>query len=270
MSNHPSCGPTTWAGLTPATEYPFLYQVSFLKPPELLTPRLAPLFESCHRGTVVKLAFTAGDLGHSRSVQCFWRIFDWLAEDSAFPYRFTLFARCRSSPIVSDSGGRDLLLWTCPSSRTESLSYSSIPPCQFSLFLPGIYYISGLHLTFFEAPGAHLNSFKMVNFAACSAQFLDNLDLYKKYTYTGRAAGISLGQAPPLLTLEGCYHLCGIGPEHYEWSKASSTILRWIMPMLALLVKAPFGAASPPKRTLSNTLCWIGTRIASLAYIFGI
>lgn len=108
----------------------------------------------------------------------------------------------------------------------------------------------------------------MVNFTACSAQFLNNLDLYKNYTYTGPVAGISLGQAPPLLTLEGCYDLCGTGPEYYEWSKASSTILTWIMPMLALLVKAPFGAGSPPKRTFLNTLRWAGSPVASLAYIF--
>jgi hypothetical protein len=160
------------------------------------------------------------------------------------------------------------LLWTSPSSRTESLSSSNIPPCQFFLFLRRIYYISGLQLTFFEVPGAHLNSLKKVNCTACSTQFLGNLDLYKNYTYTGRVAGISLGQAPPLLTLEGCYHLCGTGPEYYEWSKASSTILTWIMPMLALLVKAPFGAGTPPKRTLLNSLRWIGSPIGSLAYIF--
>lgn len=38
--------------------------------------------------------------------------------------------------------------------------------------------------------------------------------------------------------------------------------------MLALLVKAPFGAGSPPKRTMLNTFRWVGSPIASLAYIF--
>jgi hypothetical protein len=40
------------------------------------------------------------------------------------------------------------------------------------------------------------------------------------------------------------------------------------MPTLALLVKAPFGAGSPTKRTLLNTLRWVGSPITSLAYIF--
>jgi hypothetical protein len=231
-------------------------------------PLLAPLFESCHRGTVAKLAFTAVDLGHSRSAQYFWRIFDWLAEDSAFPYQFTLFACCRNSPIVSDSGGPDLLALDLSQQQDGVLIVLEHPSMPFLYFSPTYLLHTGLHLTFFEVLGCTPQIFQNGKFIACSAQFLDNLALYNKYTYTGRAAGISLGQAPPLLTLEGCYHLCATGPEYYEWSKASSTILTWIMPLLALLVKAPFGASSPPKRTLLNNLRCIGSPIASSAYIF--
>jgi hypothetical protein len=60
--------------------------------------------------------------------------------------------------------------------------------------LQHVYFISGLHLIFFAMPGACLKPFKMVNITACSA-LLDNLDLYKNYTYTGRVTSLSLGQA---------------------------------------------------------------------------
>jgi hypothetical protein len=106
------------------------------------------------------------------------------------------------------------------------------------------------------------------NFTACAAQFEDNISLYTNYTYTGHVPGIPLGAAPPLLTLQGCYDLCGAGNEYYPWSKASGTILTWVMPMLAMLVKAPFGAGSPFKKTMFMLFRWIGSPISSLAYIF--
>lgn len=105
------------------------------------------------------------------------------------------------------------------------------------------------------------------NFTACAAQFTDNLSLYKNYTYNGTTPRTN-GPNPILLTLEGCYDLCGTGNSYYEWPQASGTILTWVMPMLAMLVKAPFGAGSPFKKTMFMLFRWIGSPISSLAYIY--
>lgn len=106
------------------------------------------------------------------------------------------------------------------------------------------------------------------NFTACAAQFQNNLDLYANYTYTGPVQGISLGPEAPLITLQGCYDICGTGSEYYPWSDASGTILTWVLPMLALLVVAPYGANSPPKDTFQYLFRLVGSPVATLAYIF--
>jgi hypothetical protein len=104
------------------------------------------------------------------------------------------------------------------------------------------------------------------NFDACAADFAANISIYSAYIWRGPISTLT-GDRKDLMTLEGCYAICGYGNDYYPWSQASDTILTWIMPMLSLLVTAPFTAASGWKSVSMNILRWAGSPISSLSYI---
>ena len=109
----------------------------------------------------------------------------------------------------------------------------------------------------------------MPNFTECGIVFLtDSLDLYANYTYHGPVAGAlnTGGDTPRLITLDGCRQLCGTGSDYYPWKEASNTITTWILPIMGMLLQAPF--ESNKFRKTVHALCrWIGSPIASLSYI---
>jgi hypothetical protein len=106
------------------------------------------------------------------------------------------------------------------------------------------------------------------NFDQCGAIFQSNLSLYANYIYNGTVDGTwkDTGDAPALMTLSGCYALCGTGPEYYTWAAASGTILTWVLPVIGLLVLAPF-ESNAKKQTLLLMCRYVGSPLASLSYI---
>jgi hypothetical protein len=105
------------------------------------------------------------------------------------------------------------------------------------------------------------------NFAECGAIFESNLTLYANYVYTGAVEGTwkDNGQTA-LMTLEGCYELCGKGPDYYSWPDSSATILTWVLPVIGLVVLAPYEGNA--KRKTFLLMCrYIGSPLASLSYI---
>ena len=95
------------------------------------------------------------------------------------------------------------------------------------------------------------------DFAACGAEFLNgSTTIYSNYVFNGTVGGILNKGRPALITLEGCRKLCGDGIAYYAWyvataspevvthqsdrKDAANTITTWVLPIIGLLVQAPF------------------------------
>ena len=105
------------------------------------------------------------------------------------------------------------------------------------------------------------------DFQACGNAFFNHsADIYSKYLYNGSVRGILQSAKPTLITLEGCRQLCGTGTSYYPWKDASNTITTWVLPIIGMLVQAPFESNRAWQTILA--LCrWSGNPIAALSYI---
>jgi hypothetical protein len=68
------------------------------------------------------------------------------------------------------------------------------------------------------------------------------------------------------ISRDGCLHVCGTGANYYKWSEVSSTLTTWILPVVGILLQAPF-ESNATKRTFLAIARWVGSPIASLSYI---
>ncbi|RPB14647.1 hypothetical protein P167DRAFT_466018, partial [Morchella conica CCBAS932] len=107
-----------------------------------------------------------------------------------------------------------------------------------------------------------------VNFTACKIAFETNATNLELYSYTGLTPNLPLGPGRPyLISEQGCRTLCGTGADKYPWATAANTITTWVLPIIGLLLQAPFESNQIAKTFLA-TCRWIGAPIASLSYIF--
>jgi len=106
------------------------------------------------------------------------------------------------------------------------------------------------------------------NLTACGTLFENvSTDLYANYSYSGPVRGVlQTGDRPALITLDGCRHLCGIGNEYHPWKDASNTITTWILPVMGMLLQAPF-ESNQFRKTMYALCRWVGSPIASLSYV---
>lgn len=114
----------------------------------------------------------------------------------------------------------------------------------------------------------------MPNFTNCSKMFIRaignpslNLSEFTQYNYTGTVSGPLSKIAGPrtIITLEGCRKICGTGSDYYEWKDSSATITTWVLPVIGLLLQAPY-ESNEFWRTLRALARWLGNPIASLSY----
>jgi hypothetical protein len=103
------------------------------------------------------------------------------------------------------------------------------------------------------------------NFTQCAIDFENSGDLYANYVYTGPIHGILRGVNLSLITVQGCRDLCGTGNEYYAWDDIASTISTWVLPILGLLLQAPF-ESNAFLQTIWAIARWVGSPIASLSY----
>ena len=89
-----------------------------------------------------------------------------------------------------------------------------------------------------------------------------------QYQYNGTTRGIyqSVNDPPVFITYDGCNKLCGTGSQYYPWNEASATISTWVLPIIGLLLQAPFESNSFWK-TIFAMAHWVGSPISSLAAI---
>ncbi|PNS17833.1 hypothetical protein CAC42_10 [Sphaceloma murrayae] len=106
------------------------------------------------------------------------------------------------------------------------------------------------------------------NFTQCHAQFEAGLNqsnaTVMQWAYNGPTVGI-LPNNQSQITYQGCRELCGATPQFYNWGDASNTITTWILPIIGVLLQAPF-ESNKTWKTFEAIARWVGSPIASLSY----
>lgn len=105
----------------------------------------------------------------------------------------------------------------------------------------------------------------MVNFTDCSIRYLSNTTAQKLYEWTGNVISIDKNETTQITTA-GCNAFCGTGPDYYDWGQASSTITTWVLPVIGILLQAPF-ESNAWWRTCLAIVRWCGSPIVTLSYI---
>ncbi len=100
----------------------------------------------------------------------------------------------------------------------------------------------------------------------CHARFMKNDTTKRLYGFHGPVHSQSIAPGTPLLSVDGCKALCGKGSNYHDWQTSASTITTWVLPMVGLLLQAPF-ESNAKKRTFLAIIRWLGSPIASLSYI---
>jgi hypothetical protein len=103
------------------------------------------------------------------------------------------------------------------------------------------------------------------NFTQCAAQYLGNASLVAKWNYTGPVRLIEANSSTQI-TYAGCKAVCGTGNDWYPWSISSSFITTWVLPIIGVLLQAPF-ESNAFWRTVKAIGRWVGSPMTSLAYI---
>ena len=103
------------------------------------------------------------------------------------------------------------------------------------------------------------------NLTECGIHYLDNRELSWVYGYNGSTRGIHHNFSSQVTT-QGCKDLCGSGVDYYSWSTASATITTWLLPIVGMLLQAPF-ESNAFWRTMLAICRWVGSPMASLSYI---
>ncbi|CAI6244916.1 unnamed protein product [Periconia digitata] len=107
------------------------------------------------------------------------------------------------------------------------------------------------------------------NFSECGQRFsaltAEGEELRRQWGWNGSLVGI---ERSPLtqISREGCYAICGAGADYYPWNDVSSTITTWILPIVGILLQAPF-ESNAFRRTVFAVARWVGSPIASLSYV---
>ncbi|KAF4547788.1 Hypothetical protein D9617_36g063260 [Elsinoe fawcettii] len=106
------------------------------------------------------------------------------------------------------------------------------------------------------------------NFTQCHADFTtgwnENNATILQWAYNGVPVGIPANNKTQI-TYEGCRALCGPAPQYYDWGDASNTITTWILPIIGVLLQAPF-ESNKTWKTFEAIARWVGSPIASLSY----
>ncbi|KAI9855570.1 MAG: hypothetical protein M1824_006072 [Vezdaea acicularis] len=107
------------------------------------------------------------------------------------------------------------------------------------------------------------------NFTDCRITFVANPDKYSQYRYTGKLYDGFIPtdeERRTIISLQGCKDFCGAGVDYYKWQDVAKTITTWVLPIIGLLLQAPF-ESNQFRNTLIALVRWIGSPIASLSYI---
>jgi hypothetical protein len=103
-----------------------------------------------------------------------------------------------------------------------------------------------------------------LTFADCLVKFYNNSTLLEQYAFYG-----TIWNPEPdglYITKHGCNTVCGTKPELHSWNDSSRAITTWVLPMLGMLLSAPF-VSNEFRNTLRATVRWLGSPIMSLKQV---
>jgi hypothetical protein len=106
---------------------------------------------------------------------------------------------------------------------------------------------------------------KSANFSQCGDLYTSTPSLIAKWNYTGPVRVIA-ADPNTQITYAGCRALCGTGNDWYSWSLSSGFITTWVLPIIGILLQAPF-QSNAFWRTIKAIMRWVGSPMSSLAYI---
>jgi hypothetical protein len=106
---------------------------------------------------------------------------------------------------------------------------------------------------------------KSANFSECGTRYMASPSLIARYNYSGPVRLIP-PSPPTQISYRGCVALCGSGTDWYDWSVSSSFITTWVLPMIGMLLQAPF-ESNDFWQTVKAICRWVGSPIASLSWI---
>ena len=115
------------------------------------------------------------------------------------------------------------------------------------------------------------------NYQDCFTNFNNAQGDRNNHTYDGNTSIFYPGLVYPhrkpsqeerrfLISADGCRMLCGSGVQYYPWSQITATITTWVLPVIGILLQAPY-ESNEFRKTLWALVRWIGSPIASLSYI---
>lgn len=87
----------------------------------------------------------------------------------------------------------------------------------------------------------------------------------QRYGYNGSVFQIPKNETTQIST-DGCLALCGHGNDWYPWEQQASTITTWVLPLVGILLQAPF-MSNAFWETVFSMARWVGSPMASLSYI---
>lgn len=102
------------------------------------------------------------------------------------------------------------------------------------------------------------------NFDTCGARFKNSS--FPHYIYNGSVPNLfTQAGRPKLITYRGCVDLCGSGVQYYPWANSSQSISAWVLPIVSVLVQAPYESNAFLQTTLALAR-WVGSPMAALSY----
>ncbi|KIW02554.1 uncharacterized protein PV09_06009 [Verruconis gallopava] len=101
------------------------------------------------------------------------------------------------------------------------------------------------------------------NFKQCAADYLAQPP-NPMYMWKGPVKVIPPNPATQI-SYQGCLALCGHGIDWYGWDQASQTITTWILPIVGILLQAPF-ESNAFWQTVLAIARWVGSPMSSLSY----
>ncbi|KAL2222353.1 hypothetical protein M432DRAFT_588227 [Thermoascus aurantiacus ATCC 26904] len=109
---------------------------------------------------------------------------------------------------------------------------------------------------------------KAGTFENCSWVYGNDTALQQRYSWSRPTPGIPFSNTSnrTRITLEGCLAVCGRGSDYYPWDTVNSTITTWLLPILGMLLQAPF-ESNAFRRTVLAITRWVGSPMASLSYV---
>ncbi len=107
------------------------------------------------------------------------------------------------------------------------------------------------------------------DFVQCATHFRNNVTANPAYAaaWGFQDPRNSTSTLHSTVSVEVCQVLCGNGRDYYPWDQVASTITTWVLPIIGLLLQAPY-ESNKALKTMFAVCRWTGSPIAALSYIF--